>query len=237
MGFGARHQGFQRVVVQPLQHQHLHARQQRAVQLERGILRGGPDQDDGAVLHIRQEPVLLGAVEAVDLVDEQQRALARVAPGAGGVEHPAQVGHAGEHRGNLLEHQPAHIGQQAGDGGLAGARRAPEHQRGQLAGRHHAAERAVRTQQVVLAHHVGQPFGSQPVGQRPGRVVVQTRRLEQISHGVPVPRIVPCKRPSCSMNRHAPSGRRPPFDLLLTAPFGNTHSALAVVAELVDAQR
>ena len=45
------------------------------VQLKRGVLRGGADQRDNAGLHHRQEPVLLRAVEAVDLVDEQQRPL------------------------------------------------------------------------------------------------------------------------------------------------------------------
>ncbi len=50
---------------------------ERAVELEGRVLGGGADQHDRAVLDIGQEAVLLGAVEAMDLVDEQQRALAR----------------------------------------------------------------------------------------------------------------------------------------------------------------
>jgi hypothetical protein len=69
---GLGQQGFQRLLVQALEHEDLAARQQSAVQLERGVLGGGADQGDDPLLHERQETVLLGAVEAVDLVDEQQ---------------------------------------------------------------------------------------------------------------------------------------------------------------------
>ena len=40
------------------------------VDFEVGVLRGGPDQGEGAVLHPGQQGILLGAVEAVHLVDE-----------------------------------------------------------------------------------------------------------------------------------------------------------------------
>ena len=69
----------ERGIVEPAQHQHLAARQQRGVELERRVLGRGADQRDRAVLDVRQEAVLLGAVEAMDLVDEQQRALAVLA--------------------------------------------------------------------------------------------------------------------------------------------------------------
>ena len=75
MRFGALQKFFQRGIVQPAQHQHLGARQQRAVQLEGRVLGGGAHQHDGAVLHHRQKTVLLAAVEAMDFVDEEQRAL------------------------------------------------------------------------------------------------------------------------------------------------------------------
>jgi len=64
----------------------LAAREQGAVKLEGRVLGGGADQHDGAVLDIGQEGVLLGAVEAVDLVDEEQGALAADAPLLGRVE-------------------------------------------------------------------------------------------------------------------------------------------------------
>src|SRR3546814_8671245 len=66
--------------------------------LEGRVLGGGADQDHRAVLDIGQEAVLLGAVEAVDLVDEQQSAAPGQAALPGALEHLAQVGDAGEHR-------------------------------------------------------------------------------------------------------------------------------------------
>ncbi len=60
------------------------AREQRADDLERRVLGRGADQRDGAVLDERQDRVLLGLVEAMDLVDEQHGAPASgVAPVAG----------------------------------------------------------------------------------------------------------------------------------------------------------
>ena len=55
----------------------LAAGEQRAVQLEGRVLGRGADQDDVAGFDVRQEDVLLRAVEAVDLVEEEDRALAR----------------------------------------------------------------------------------------------------------------------------------------------------------------
>src|SRR5581483_9887853 len=61
----ALEQRLEGIVVEPPQHEHLRAREQRSVELERRIFRGGADQRDGAILDIRQEAVLLRAVEAV----------------------------------------------------------------------------------------------------------------------------------------------------------------------------
>ena len=52
------------------------AREQRGVQLERRVLRGRADQPDRAALHIGQKRVLLRLVEAMDLIDEEDRAAA-----------------------------------------------------------------------------------------------------------------------------------------------------------------
>ena len=122
----ARAAALQRRLVEPVEHQHQRARQQRAVELEGRVLGGGADQRDGAVLHVRQEAVLLRAVEAVDLVDEQQRALAGLAPALGAVEGLAQVLHAREDGRELLEGELGLVRQQPRHRGLAGARRAPQ---------------------------------------------------------------------------------------------------------------
>ena len=68
---GAGQQFLERHLVEPVKDQHLAARQQRRVEFEARIFGGRADQGHRAILDERQEAVLLGAIEAVDLVDEQ----------------------------------------------------------------------------------------------------------------------------------------------------------------------
>ena len=68
--------------------------QQRGVELEARVLGGGTDQRHGAALDVGQEAILLRAIEAVDLVDEQQGALSGLAHGLGLGERLLEVGHA-----------------------------------------------------------------------------------------------------------------------------------------------
>src|SRR6266404_2227170 len=114
------------------------------------------------------------------LVDEQQRSLAHLAAGAGGIEHFFQVGNTGKHRRNLLEMQLGGVGQQPRNRGLAGAGRPPEHQRAQRARRQHPRQRAVGTEDVILADDVGERTRAQPVGQRTRRVLLHPRRSEEV---------------------------------------------------------
>ena len=69
--FGLVEQRAQRLVIEPVEDQHLRAAEQRGVEFETGILGGRTDQGDGAVLDEGQETVLLGAVEAVYLIHQQ----------------------------------------------------------------------------------------------------------------------------------------------------------------------
>ena len=78
---GARQQLLEALLAERVEDQHAGAGQKRGVELEGRILGGRADEDDRAVLHDRQKAVLLGAVEAMDLVDEEQR-LAAVLSGA-----------------------------------------------------------------------------------------------------------------------------------------------------------
>jgi hypothetical protein len=141
--------------------------------------RGGADQHHGAVLHHRQERVLLRTVEAVHLVDEQQRPLPGLAPRARRFECFLQVGDAGEHRGKLLEMQRGRIREQPRDRRLAGAGRSPENQRAERARLQHAGERAVAPEQMILPDHFGEPGRTQLVGERTRRIVFEARGFEQ----------------------------------------------------------
>ena len=64
------------LVGQRLEAPDAHPRQERGVDLEVGVLGRRADERDRAVLDVGQQRVLLGLVEAVDLVEEQDRARA-----------------------------------------------------------------------------------------------------------------------------------------------------------------
>ena len=83
-----------------------------------------PISDERAVLDRRQQGVLLGLVEAVDLVEEQDRALSVLAEAlAGPLDDLADVLDAGGHRRQLLERPRRAAGHGEGERRLARARR------------------------------------------------------------------------------------------------------------------
>src|SRR5581483_1975752 len=95
LGIGQRAlQKFEEVILgERAQLENLRARDQRGIDEEKGIVRGGADQTNHAALHVRQEDVLLRLVEAVDFVDEKNGGLALVFETVGGGgKHAAHVG-------------------------------------------------------------------------------------------------------------------------------------------------
>ena len=56
---------------QRVQDEHFAAGQQRAVYLKRGVFRRGADENNAALFHERQKSILLGFIEAVNLIHEQ----------------------------------------------------------------------------------------------------------------------------------------------------------------------
>ena len=164
--FGAADQLLECVMVEPPQDQHLAARQKRGVELEARVLGRRADQGDGAVLDIGQEAVLLGAVEAVDLVHEQQGLLSGAGGGLRLGEDLLEVGNAREDRRDGDEAQADGVGEQARDAGLAGAGRSPQDHRGEPARRDHPADRAVGAGQMLLADDLVERCRPQPVGER-----------------------------------------------------------------------
>src|SRR5258708_4488687 len=115
----------------------------------------------------------------MDLVDEKQSSQSGLTPPARLVEHLLEIGHAGEDRRSLHEMQVGRLREQPRHGGLAGARRPPEHQRTEHARVEHAGERAVGAEQMVLSDHVGQAGWSQFVGERARRVAFEAGGREQ----------------------------------------------------------
>src|SRR5262245_58844980 len=100
---------------------------------------------------MRQEAVLLRAVETVDLVDEEQRAPALLASLARLVEDLPEIGDPGEDRRDLLEMKPGLAGEQPRNGGLAGARRAPQDDAAEASRREQPRQHAFRAGEVLLA--------------------------------------------------------------------------------------
>src|SRR5258705_1233584 len=101
---------------------------------------------------MREEAVLLGAIEAMDLVDEKQRPLADLTTRLGPVERLAQILHAREDGRELLELEPRLVGQQAGDAGLAGPRRPPHDHDRKAPSLKHSCERSRRPAVMGLAY-------------------------------------------------------------------------------------
>src|SRR5256886_15427208 len=139
-------------VVEWLEYGHPATRQQGRRQLEAGVLRGGPDQRDDAVLDPGEERVLLCPVEAVDLVAEQDRAASFVLETL--LRQFDDLAHAGHPLGDRRERLEVTIGvvrDQAREGRLAGAGRAPEDVRPHLAPPDPPAQRLPRAAAVGLS--------------------------------------------------------------------------------------
>ena len=173
----------ERLVVETVEAQHGGARQHGGVELEGRVLGRRADERDRAVLHVGEEAVLLRAVEAVDLVDEKQRAAALLAPRLGAVEGFAQILDAGEDRRELLELEL--------DVSSASRRATvvlPEPGGPQriMLGRRAAVSMRVSVPSgptsCVLADDLGELLRAQAVGQRARRAFLEPGRFEEIGH-------------------------------------------------------
>ena len=142
---------------------------ERSHDIKRRVLRRRADERDGAVLDVGQHVVLLRAVEAVQLVDEEdgldaaRRApLPRVGDHAPDVRDPGVDGREG------LEVALRAPRDDGGERGLAGAGRPPQHERGRLVALDHPAQRAPRADDLLLPHEVVEVPGALARGERGG---------------------------------------------------------------------
>ena len=98
--------------------------------LEVRVLRGRTDQDHRAVLHPREQGVLLGLVPAVHLVDKQRRApTVEVAVFLCRLDRLPQLFHPGQDRVHRDEVAPGGVGDDLREGRLSRARGAGEDER------------------------------------------------------------------------------------------------------------
>ena len=125
--------------------EHLRARQQRRVDLEGRVLGGRADEHDVAGFDARQKGVLLRLVEAMDLVDEDDRAAAEPAAAVLGRGHDVlDFLDAREHGAEGDELRVGEVGDEARERRLAGARRSPEDDRLQQVALDRLAQRPAR---------------------------------------------------------------------------------------------
>ena len=96
--FGSRQQHAQGCRIEPVQDQNLRPAEQSGVEREAGVLGRGADQGHCAFLDKGQEAILLCAVEAMDLVHKQQRALSHFRRNVGLGKGLLEIGDAREHR-------------------------------------------------------------------------------------------------------------------------------------------
>ena len=150
-----------------LEHEDLGAGEQRADDLERRVLRRGPDEDHGALLDVGQEHGLLGLVEAVELVDEDEVApLVRFELRPRALHRPLDLLDGGAHGAEVQEPRVVGAGDEPPEGRLARAGRPPQDQGAHPTRLDHAPQGLPGAQEVGLPHELVQGAGAHPLGQR-----------------------------------------------------------------------
>src|SRR5262249_3162994 len=120
-------------------------------EFEGGVLSGGTDKGDGAALDVGENSILLGLVEAVDLIYEEDGAPPGHAQELAGILHDAtEISDACGDSAKGDEAGVGDAGDDGGKGGLAAARRSPENHRGNAVTLNGAAERPAWGEQVLL---------------------------------------------------------------------------------------
>jgi len=140
-------------------------RAQRRDELEVGVLGCRADEQHAALFERGQERVLLGAVEPVDLVEQEHRPRARAAS-AGTLDHRAHLAAAARHRGALFDRCAAGGGDEPCQRRLSAAGRSVQHQRVRCAPLERAPKRRVGRQQVALPDDFGERTRAHPRRER-----------------------------------------------------------------------
>ena len=150
-----------------LQHEHLRARQERGVDLERRILRRRTDQDDVAGFDARKKRVLLRLVEAVDLVHEHDRPAAHSSPALLRRGHDLlDLLDAGEHGAERHEVRLRDLGDHSRERRLARAGRTPEDDRLQEVAFDGLAQRPARREDLFLTDDLVERAWTDPFRER-----------------------------------------------------------------------
>ena len=153
--------------IQRFHDEDLAAGEKRAVEFERRVFRRCADECHRAVFDVGQKTVLLCAVEAVNLIDEQQRPFSVKPPFCGFVKRLAEVGDSGKDGGERNEMHVGSVRHQPCNRGLSASGRTPENETGNAFRLQHLADRAVGSEQMILPDDVVDRFRTETVGKRP----------------------------------------------------------------------
>src|SRR5262245_9096942 len=148
------------IAAQRLEREDLAAAQQRRVDGEEGILRRRTNQDDTPFFDIRQQHVLLRSIEAMDLVDEEDRA----SPGVGqlGPRFLEDLAHILDACGDGVERVKStlrRLGDDVSESCLSRARWAEKDDRGESVGLQQPSQELPFTQELVLTDEFVQGAG------------------------------------------------------------------------------
>ncbi len=103
------------------------AGEKRGSNLKGGVFRGGPDEGNRAILNKGQNGILLGLIEAMNLINKEDGLLlVHSAAFLGFLNDAPQVSHTGRDRADGAEVGIGGIGNNISQGSLAAARRPPE---------------------------------------------------------------------------------------------------------------
>ena len=171
------------------------ARDQRRVDLEVRVLGGRADQRDQALLHRGQQRVLLGLVEAVDLVEEEDRCGGRRCAGARARARSPRAPRRGRPATALSSSKaaPGALGDEPRERRLAAAGRPVQDHRVRAALLERAAQRRARRQQAILADELIERRGPHARGERgvgaPAPAGSTPPRVDRCRTGAPWPRV------------------------------------------------
>jgi hypothetical protein len=144
----------------------LQAREQSGIDGEGRILGGRADEEDRTRLDERKKRILLGPVEAMKLVDENESPLPRgpAEPLRGGHDFPNLLD-AGEDRRKADERPPCGLAQEPGERRLPRAGGTPEDEGMKLAFLPCEPERPAFAEEIVLAENMGDIRRADPIGE------------------------------------------------------------------------
>ena len=142
------------------------AAHQRLVDFEVGVFSGRADQREGAVFHPRQQRILLGTVEAMHLIDEQNRAQSVALQAAMRFIHlMAQILHPGQHGIERAEMGSGVIGDDPRQGGFADSWRTMQDQVSDPIGGNGASEQPAFSKDRSLTDEFIQIAWTEAVGE------------------------------------------------------------------------